>query len=100
MIEGIEYQWAVRYKFFTYPEGDPNEHKNNKVHLKFIPIDNNHVERILRAIAIGRKNHWGSKSKRGTEAAAIFYSLIGSVRRSPPDMLSPDGVRYGHRRCA
>jgi len=43
MIEGIEYQWAIRYKFFNYPSGHNNEHKNNKVHIKFIPIDNNHI---------------------------------------------------------
>ena len=43
MIEGIEYQWSIRYKFFNYPSGHNNEHKNNKVHIKFIPIDNNHI---------------------------------------------------------
>ena len=43
MIEGVEYQWAVRYKFFYYPPGNPNEYKNDKVHIKFIPIDNNHI---------------------------------------------------------
>lgn len=45
-----------------------------------IPLDNNHLERMIRAIAIGRKNHWGSKSERGTEASAICYSLIESAR--------------------
>ncbi|MFD0962888.1 T9SS type A sorting domain-containing protein [Pseudofulvibacter geojedonensis] len=39
-INGVAYSWAVRYKFFDYPEGHPKEHKNNKVHIKFIPIDN------------------------------------------------------------
>ena len=43
MIQGIEYQWAIRYKFFNYGVGNPNAHKNNKVHIKFIPIDNNHI---------------------------------------------------------
>ena len=43
MIEGVEYQWAVRYKFFSYPSTHSNAHKNNKVHIKFIPIDNNHI---------------------------------------------------------
>ena len=43
MIEGVEYQWAIRYKFFNYGAGNPNSHKNNKVHIKFIPIDNNHI---------------------------------------------------------
>jgi transposase len=27
-------------------------------------------------VVVGRKNHYGSKSKRGTEVAALFYSLI------------------------
>lgn len=43
MIEGIEYQWAIRYKFFNYFPTNSNAHKNNKVHIKFIPIDNNHI---------------------------------------------------------
>ena len=41
---------------------------------------NNHVERQLRDMVIGRKNHYGSKSKRGTEVAALFYSLIETAR--------------------
>ena len=41
-----------------------------------VPSDNNHVERQLRDMVMGRKNHYGSKSKRGTEVAALFYSLI------------------------
>lgn len=39
-LDGVLYQWAVRYKFFDYPLGDPDYDKNNKVHIKFIPIDN------------------------------------------------------------
>jgi transposase len=42
--------------------------------------DNNAVERALRAVVVGRKNHYGSKSLRGTEVAALFYSLIESAR--------------------
>jgi transposase len=45
-----------------------------------IPIDNNHVEREMRCVAVGRKNHYGSRSLRGTEAAALFYSLIESAK--------------------
>ena len=36
-----------------------------------IPLDNNAAERALRGVVVGRKNHYGSKSKRGTEVAAI-----------------------------
>jgi transposase len=47
-----------------------------------IPLDNNHTEREMRAIAVGRKNHYGSRSLRGTEVAATFYSLIESAKLS------------------
>ena len=45
-----------------------------------VPIDNNHVERQMRDMVMGRKNQYGSKSKRGTEVAALFYSLIETAR--------------------
>lgn len=31
-------------------------------------------------MVLGRKNHYGSKSLRGTEVAAVFYSLIETAR--------------------
>jgi transposase len=37
------------------------------------------VERALRGVAVGRKNHYGSRSERGTGVAALFYSLIESA---------------------
>lgn len=43
-------------------------------------VDNNHVERQLRGVVLGRKTHYGSRSKRGTEVAALFYSLIDTAR--------------------
>jgi transposase len=45
-----------------------------------VPIDNNHAEREIRGVVVGRKNHYGSKSKRGTVTAAIFYSLFESAK--------------------
>lgn len=45
-----------------------------------IPLDNNHTERGLRGVVIGRKNHYGSRSRRGTEVAALYYSLIESAK--------------------
>ena len=39
----------------------------------------------MRAVAVGRKNHYGSKSKRGTQVAAIFYSLTESASRAGVD---------------
>jgi Transposase IS66 family len=45
-----------------------------------IPIDNNHTERSLRGVVLGRRIHYGSRSQRGTQAAALFYSLIESAK--------------------
>ncbi len=45
----------------------------------YVPLDNNRTERALRGLVIGRKNHYGSRSARGTEVAAIFYSLLESA---------------------
>lgn len=40
-----------------------------------IPLDNNASERALRGPVVGRKNHFGSRSRRATVVAALFYSL-------------------------
>jgi len=45
-----------------------------------IPLDNNATERAIRGPVVGRRNHFGSKSRRGTEVAAIFYSLIETAK--------------------
>ena len=45
-----------------------------------IPLDNNAAERSLRGPVIGRKIHYGSKSKRGTQVAAIFYTLLETAK--------------------
>ena len=45
-----------------------------------IPLDNNGAERALRGVVVGRKNHYGSRSRRGTEVAALFYSLLESAK--------------------
>ena len=57
--------WAGLTHFLTHPG---------------VPLDNNGTERSIRGIALGRKNHYGSKSQRGTEVAAILYSLIESAK--------------------
>lgn len=46
-----------------------------------VPIDNNESERALRGPVLGRKNHYGSRSRRGTETAAILYTLVESAKR-------------------
>ncbi len=45
-----------------------------------IPLDNNATERALRGLVIGRRNHYGSRSKRGTEVAALFYGLLETAK--------------------
>jgi transposase len=50
-----------------------------------IPLDNNATERALRGAVVGRKNHYGSRSQRGTEVAALFYSLIESAKLAEVD---------------
>jgi transposase len=45
-----------------------------------IPLDTNDVARALRGVAVGRKNHYGSRSERRTRVAALFYSLIESAK--------------------
>ena len=50
------------------------------LHDPNIPLDNNRTERGIRGPVVGRKNHYGSKSARGTEIAAIFYSLIETAK--------------------
>lgn len=50
-----------------------------------VPLDNNQVERGFRAPALGRNNFYGSHSRRGTEVAAIFYSLLETAKLNGVD---------------
>ena len=34
----------------------------------------------MRGLVVGRKVHYGSKSRRGTEVAALYYSLLESAK--------------------
>lgn len=45
-----------------------------------IPLDNNASERAARGPVVGRKTHYGSRSLRGTEVAALFYTLLESAK--------------------
>jgi len=45
-----------------------------------VPLDNNATERGIRGPVVGRKNHYGSKSRSGTQVASIFYSLIETAK--------------------
>ena len=50
-----------------------------------IPLDNNATERAIRGPVVGRKNHYGSKSRRGTEVAARLYSILETVKQHDVD---------------
>ncbi len=45
-----------------------------------VPLDNNPAERALRDLVVGRKNHYGSRSQRGADVSALFYTLIGTAK--------------------
>jgi transposase len=62
-----------------------------------LALDNNATERALRGVVIGRKNHYGSRSERGTEVAALFYSLIESAKLAG---VEPDGYLRQAARAA
>jgi transposase len=46
----------------------------------YLQASHNATERALRGVVLGQKNHFGSRSERGTEVAALFYSLIGGAK--------------------
>lgn len=54
----------------------------------------------MRGVAIGRKNHYGSRSERGIHVAALFYSLIESAKlcgvqpRTYLREATPRAIRY------
>ena len=51
-------------------------------------LDNNATERGLRGPVIGRRNHFGSKSARGTQMAAILYTLVETAKVSGVDPIA------------
>lgn len=50
-----------------------------------VPLDNNRRERAPRAVVLGRKNHIGSRSERGTRVAPLMYSLVETARMNQVD---------------
>lgn len=65
-----------------------------------IPLDNNGTERAARGPVLGRKDHYGSHSLRGTEVAATLYSLVESAKLNAlePRFYLRVAVRAGLRR--
>ena len=51
-----------------------------------IRIDNNVIERLLRPVAIGRKNYLFFGSEKGGQTAATLYTLVQSARRNCVDV--------------
>jgi transposase len=50
-----------------------------------VPLDNNATERAIRGPVVGRKNHYGSKSRRGTQVAATLYTVLESAKLAGVD---------------
>jgi transposase len=65
----------------------------------FIPLDNNSTERGIRGPVVGRKNHYGSRSRSGTDVAATLYTLIETAKlhRVPPTRYLLEAVRAADR---
>ncbi len=45
-----------------------------------VPLDNNATERAIRGPVVGRKNHYGSKSRLGTQVAATLYTVLETAK--------------------
>jgi hypothetical protein len=60
-----------------------------------IPLDYNATERAISGTVVGRKNHYGSNSRRGTQVAATMYSLWETAKLHSVD----PGSYFGCRRC-
>lgn len=88
-------EWAVEHQGVVLPESKLGKAIAYMIKLwagltvfledPRVPLDNNAAERSLRGVVIGRKNHYGSKSKRGTEVAALFYTLFETAKLSGID---------------
>ena len=52
-----------------------------------VPMDNNRIERLLRAPAIGRGLSFGSDSRDGAEFTAMMYSVVGTLSMNGIDVL-------------
>lgn len=68
LAKAIEYMtgmWQGLTRFLTDPR---------------IPLDNSATERALRGPVVGRKNFYGARSQRGTEVAAVFYTLFETAK--------------------
>jgi len=51
-----------------------------------IPLDNGIAEQAVRGVVLGRRTHAGSRSRDGTQVAAMFYSFVESCRLAEVDV--------------
>ena len=64
-IRYLQGMWPRLVKYADHPE---------------LWIDNNPTERGIRGPVVGRKNHYGSRSRRGTEVAAMMYTIFETAK--------------------
>jgi transposase len=57
------------------------------IHDEYVWLDNNPTERSFRGPVVGRRNHHGSKSRSGTKAASILYSIVETAKLNGIDPL-------------
>jgi transposase len=50
-----------------------------------VSLDNSAAEPARRGPVMGRKNHYGSRSLRGTKVAALFYTLCKTAKLTGVD---------------
>ena len=50
-----------------------------------MPAGMGDMERGLRGLVVGRKNHYGSKSERGTQVAALLYTVVETALKNGHD---------------
>jgi transposase len=64
-----------------------------------VPLDNNATERAIRGPVVGRKNHYGSKSRLGTQVAATLYTILETAKLHDiePAAYLADAVRAADR---
>ena len=87
---------------FRYAGGtvDLVVHTHDRAEATFdVALDNTAVERAIRGVVLGRKNHYGSCSQRGTEVAALFYTVIETckLRDADPYDYLRSAVHAAHR---
>src|SRR5690606_23293242 len=93
VLTSLDFGNAARYTFANW------ERLTRFAHDPRIPLDNNATERGIRGPVVGRRNHFGSKSQRGTVVASILYSLAETAKlnRLSPAKYIADAVRAARR---